>query len=195
MENKNLAQRVKDLRNRKGFSQEILAEEAGLSLRTIQRIESNETNPTGETLKRLSNALEITPDDLMDWTIQEDIAFLKILHLSSLTFLFFPLFGVLIPYFMWNSKKNKIKGINALGTAILNFQLTWNLILFLGVISITTYILFFSKNPAIALIFVSSLRFMSYMYTLNFLLIVFNSTRISNNKPVWYKISVKFLKE
>jgi thiol-disulfide isomerase/thioredoxin len=58
MNNLNLAQRVKDLRNRKGISQEILAKESGLSLRTIQRIENNETVPRGDTLKRLSIALD-----------------------------------------------------------------------------------------------------------------------------------------
>lgn len=38
MDNLNLAERVKELRSRKGISQELLAEESGLSLRTIQRI-------------------------------------------------------------------------------------------------------------------------------------------------------------
>jgi transcriptional regulator with XRE-family HTH domain len=52
MNHLNLAERVKELRNRKGISQELLAEQSGLSLRTIQRIENNETVPRGETLKR-----------------------------------------------------------------------------------------------------------------------------------------------
>lgn len=43
MKNKELAQKIKSLRNRKGFSQEELAEKTGLSLRTIQRIENGET--------------------------------------------------------------------------------------------------------------------------------------------------------
>ena len=59
MNNLNLALRVKELRNRKGFSQETLAEESSLSLRTIQRIENNESIPRGDTLKRLANALPL----------------------------------------------------------------------------------------------------------------------------------------
>ena len=55
MNKNNLAIRLKELRNRKGMSQEALAEESGLSLRTIQRIENGDTNPTGDSLKRLSN--------------------------------------------------------------------------------------------------------------------------------------------
>ena len=45
------------------MSQEFLAKESGLSLRTIQRIEKDESNPTGESLKRLANALNVSPDD------------------------------------------------------------------------------------------------------------------------------------
>ena len=46
--NKNhLAIRLKELRNQRGMSQEVLADESGLSLRTIQRIENGSTNPTG----------------------------------------------------------------------------------------------------------------------------------------------------
>ena len=40
MEDKNLSQRVKELRKKKGLSQEELAKTAGLSLRTIQRVEN-----------------------------------------------------------------------------------------------------------------------------------------------------------
>lgn len=66
MSKSELSKRVKELRSRKGLSQEQLAEISGLSLRTIQRIENGETEPRGETLKRLMNALEVAPDDLMD---------------------------------------------------------------------------------------------------------------------------------
>ena len=65
MEKIKLAQEVKDLRKRKGFSQDDLAKESGLSLRTIQRVENAETEPTGETLKRISSALNVTPNELI----------------------------------------------------------------------------------------------------------------------------------
>jgi transcriptional regulator with XRE-family HTH domain len=57
MKNQNLSIKVKDLRNRKGFSQEQLAEESRLSLRTIQRIEKGESTPRGDTLSKLTRAL------------------------------------------------------------------------------------------------------------------------------------------
>ena len=66
MKKTELARRIKELRNRKGFSQEELSEKSGLSLRTIQRIENGETEPRGDSLKRLSVAFEVNPDDLID---------------------------------------------------------------------------------------------------------------------------------
>src|SRR5690606_20616439 len=131
MDNLNLAQRVKDLRNRKGISQEILAEESGLSLRTIQRIENNETVPRGDTLKRLSIALDTSPDEIVDWKIQEDHNYLTLMSLSALGFLFFPLLGIIIPLTMWIFKKDKLKNVNELGKSMMNFQISWTLLLFL----------------------------------------------------------------
>lgn len=72
MANENLAERVKELRKRKGLSQEELAQKSGLSLRTIQRVENGETEPTGETLKRISNAFDLSPEELVFWTNNED---------------------------------------------------------------------------------------------------------------------------
>ncbi|GAH18231.1 unnamed protein product, partial [marine sediment metagenome] len=129
--NKNhLAMRLKELRNQKGMSQEVLADISGLSLRTIQRIENGETNPTGESLKRLSNALNVNPDELIDWAIKDDKRYLTFLNLSALTFLFFPILGILLPFILWSSKKGKIKNINKLGKDLINFEITWTLILF-----------------------------------------------------------------
>jgi transcriptional regulator with XRE-family HTH domain len=73
METKRLAQGVKELRKRKGLSQEDLAKHSGLSLRTIQRVENGETEPTGETLKRISAALEVKPIELIDWKFNDAI--------------------------------------------------------------------------------------------------------------------------
>lgn len=69
MENQNLAQRVKELRKRKALSQEDLAKNAGLSLRTVQRVENGDTIPTAETLKRLAVVLDVAPNELTDYVI------------------------------------------------------------------------------------------------------------------------------
>ena len=190
--NKNLlGQRIKELRKLKGISQEFLAEESGLSLRTIQRIENEKTNPTGESLKRLSNALNLNPDELIDWSIKEDKRYLTFLNLSALTFLFFPLLGILIPFILWTSRKGKIKNINKLGRDLINFEITWTLFLFF--IPILLYLL--SKigvleNLTLSILFV----FFGIMYFINFIFILLNTFRISNENDIIYNPKIKFLK-
>ncbi len=64
MEREHLAKQLKELRALRGMSQEYLAEESRVGLRTIQRIENSESSPTGETIKRLANALEVELSEL-----------------------------------------------------------------------------------------------------------------------------------
>ena len=66
MKNLELSKKIKELRTRKGLSQEELSEESGLSLRTIQRIENGETEPRGDSLKKLATSLGASPDELID---------------------------------------------------------------------------------------------------------------------------------
>lgn len=192
-----LSKRVKELRNRKGLSQEQLAENSGLSLRTIQRIENGETEPRGETLKRLMNALEAAPDDLMDWNIVEDKGFLTAMNLSALGFLFFPLLGILIPLILWISKKEKIKKVNEMGKAILNFQITWVLILssiyFLlisGIISRLEWFGNISSNIGGEKLIIAVL----FLYTYNSILILVNSILAYKGLSVKYFTSIRFLR-
>lgn len=196
MKNKNLAKRVKELRKRKGLSQEELTENSGLSLRTIQRIENGETEPTGETLRRIAGALQVNPDELIDWTIKEDISFLKFLNLSALTFIFFPVLGIIVPLILWVSKKDKIKDINKIAKGVINFQITWSILIFL--FPIIVLIIRISTNqpkegkaillgPALVIIY------LIFMYLLNFIFIIFNTFRIHNEKGVKYFPKIKFL--
>ena len=64
METTDLAKKLKDLRVKRGMSQEYLADESKVSLRTIQRIENNESKPTGETIKRIAIALGVNIQEL-----------------------------------------------------------------------------------------------------------------------------------
>lgn len=71
MENIELANRIKEIRKRKGLTQEMLAENSGVSLRTIQRIEKGTSSPTSDTLNRISGALGVSPDEILDWQARE----------------------------------------------------------------------------------------------------------------------------
>lgn len=50
---------IKALRNKKGLTQQQLADETGMTLRTIQRIENGEVKPSFHSLKNLSRVLEV----------------------------------------------------------------------------------------------------------------------------------------
>lgn len=187
--NKDLAKRVKELRKRNGTTQELLAENSGLSLRTVQRIENGETKPTGDSIKRLSSALNVTPNELIDWQIIEDSKALLLLNLSQLGFIAFPLLGILIPLIIWSSKKDKIKDIDYVGKSILNFQISWTLLLFSIIISL----FIISKLELINISFAGILITISAMYFLNFLVVISNTLRYHNAKSVKYISVFQFL--
>jgi transcriptional regulator with XRE-family HTH domain len=199
MKNKFLAQRVKELRKRKGLSQEDLSENSGVSLRTIQRIENAETEPTGETLKRISNALNVVPEELIDWTIIEDRGYLKAMNLSALTFILFPLLGILVPLIMWVAKKDKLKDVNKVGKKVINFQITWTLILFAGLIlNVLVLTSRINSTGDISVdYFISSQKFnliyITIMYVLNIVFTIFNTYRIQKIQNVFYQPKINFV--
>ena len=123
---------IKELRIKKGMTQEELADKTEVSARTIQRIENGEVDPRAYTLQMIAKALEVDFSMFVengsdeDQEIQKagDNNWLGLLHLSGLLPLILP--TVLI----WNRKKDKIKGINDHYQAVISFQLTiWVIIL------------------------------------------------------------------
>jgi uncharacterized Tic20 family protein len=205
MNNQNLAIKIKDLRNRKGFSQEQLSEEAKLSIRTIQRIEKGESIPRGDTLIKLTQALGVTPNDLLEWVDIEDKGYLTLLNLSALAGVFFhPILGIIIPLVMWILKKDKIRDVDDYGKKIISFQITWTLLIYLTFILgtrgsyINFNVNFFDILSCLIrfridfeLIFVISLVI---LYVYNFILVFKNIQRIRNGKKGWYFPSIPFLK-
>ena len=66
MSNNKIAENVKKLRAKKGFSLEKIARLADLSLNTIVKIENGvNANPTIETLTKIAKTLEVGVDDLI----------------------------------------------------------------------------------------------------------------------------------
>lgn len=191
MENLELQKRVKDLRIKQGLSQEELADKTGLSLRTIQRIENGESVPRGDTLKRLAVALKVSPDDVIEWGIQEDKNILTMLNLSQLGFLAFPLLGTIIPLAIWVIKKDKIRNVDSIGKSILNFQITWTIILFIVfIVPMLSMILRVSLIP-----FGSGSLLFIYggLYVYNILLIILNTIFVYRKGKVKYLPSIRFL--
>lgn len=201
MKNIELAQKIKDLRFRRGLSQEKLSETAQVNLRTVQRIESGETDPRGDTLKRIANALNVTPDELIDWTEREDKGFLAFFNLSALSFIVFPILGIIVPLAIWILKRDKIKYVSEIGKRLLNFQISWCLlvffvyaIIFLGLIFPVAF-----KRPDLGflnfgggeIVFV---LLTPILYLINGTFVVINSIRSYQGKHVFYKPAIRFLR-
>jgi transcriptional regulator with XRE-family HTH domain len=61
-----LAKRIKELREKAGWSQQKLAEEAGLSYNTITKIEQGSAKqPVIQTMVKIADALGVGLDELM----------------------------------------------------------------------------------------------------------------------------------
>jgi transcriptional regulator with XRE-family HTH domain len=194
-----LSEKVKEIRLKKGISQELLAEESGLSLRTIQRIESGQTEPRGDTLKRIASSLQATPDDLIGWTQKEDKSFLSALNMSSLAFILFPLLGFIIPLIMWIFKKDKIIGLRNLIREIINFQVLWSIIILLVYVSfvgITNYRFWKAGDISPSLMINPAIKYMTYglLYFYNIILVLINTVRIKEDKEAKYFPKIVFVK-
>lgn len=92
-----IGKKILEIRKRKGLSQEELSTLAKINLRTLQRIEKDETEPQGNTVKRICNILEVNIEDILDYGRKEDNNFLILFHLSVLSFLIIPLGNIILP--------------------------------------------------------------------------------------------------
>ena len=187
-----LSKKLKELRIRKGFSQEELADKTCLSLRTIQRIENGETEPRGDSLRRLTSVFGISSDEILDWNEREDKSVLQTLNLSALSFLLFPLLGVLVPLVIWVLKKDTVRGFNSLAKKILTFQTVWCICVFLLYVLVILFMQFEFRNmqDVSPTIISHSMRSLIIGYLIlsavNIAVIIYNSIRISRDEPVHY---------
>ena len=125
---KELGNNISQLRKSKGLTQEELAESAGINLRTIQRIESGETEPHGNTLRSICHVLNVQVDDIYIFNKEENYNYIGALHFSALSFLLFPLGNIIFPLILWFVKKGKILDLSYYAKNLLNFQLTWTIL-------------------------------------------------------------------
>ena len=135
--------KVKSQREKLNYTQAELAQKSGLSVRTIQRIESG-VQPKGYTLSALAEALEVGYDDLRlplntySGTDSDHISILRYINLSVLGFFIFPFGNILFPFLLW--KKNKSSEIiEQVGREIINIQILWSLVFCTG-LSISPFI-------------------------------------------------------
>ena len=74
---KKLGKRIKELRKRKGFTQEQLAELVGLEQNTVSVIESGRNFPTLATLEKVATVLDVELCDFFNYDYFDDIERIK----------------------------------------------------------------------------------------------------------------------
>lgn len=122
--------KLRNQREKLGFTQAELAEKTNLSIRTIQRVESGETIPKGHTLNVLSEVLDLEKEELMMKTsFDEKLTSkrnlnLKLINLSALCFIGIPFGNLIFPFMIWN-KNREDETVNEVGKRVLNFQIIW----------------------------------------------------------------------
>lgn len=200
MNNFDIGKKIKELRNRKGLSQEELADISQLSLRTIQRIENNETEARGDSLKRLAIALGIEAKELIDYPSELHQAkgndknkYLMAINLSAFSFLLFPMAGAIVPWILWWIKKDTVKDIDLDSKRVINFQISWFILITVIPMTVVVMSIYHISNFGILsrellLIVVAAL------YVFNIFYIILNALRLRHNKAVFYKPAIPFFR-
>jgi transcriptional regulator with XRE-family HTH domain len=170
-------QLIKELRLKKGITQEDLAAKTDISVRTIQRIENGDVDPRAYTLQSIAAALEVdfavlanSEDELNTVDIEANSKWLPLLHLSGLLLLILP------PILVWIWKRDEVKDIRKHAIDVINFQLSMSLYLL-------PFVIFFSPPILIVLALFSQV------------VIIINSMKVTSHQLYKYPLSIRFLKQ
>lgn len=182
------------LRRSRGLTQEELAEKAGVTVRTIQRIESGETVPRAYTLKRIAEAVGVqweelhSPEPAMAPPAPETVSApaaavgktgreeLYLLNMSCFFYLVIPFIHALIPYHLWKKSRGEA------GWKIVRSQVSWTIALHGSMLLTLAYNLvskyYFRENAFL----VNYLWVFFSMYTINAIIILRANYRITTGK-------------
>lgn len=170
-------QLIKELRLKKGITQEELAAKTDISVRTIQRIENGEVDPRAYTLQSIAVALEVDflvlNNSEVDATLVEEKSsnkWLPLLHLSGLLLLIIP------PILVWIWKRDEVKDIRRHAVDVINFQLSMSL-----------YILPFAAMAIFPILIVVGL--------FSQIVIIVNTVKVTSNQAYRYPLTIRFLKQ
>lgn len=167
---------IKELRVKKGLTQQELADQTELSARTIQRIENGEVDPRAYSLQMIAKALEvdyrifIEDESKSEGQGKYDSIILGMLHLSGM----FPLFFASI--LIWKRKRHLSDKITDHFKDIIGMQLTiWLMFILPG-----TALYFFFEHMGI----INKAPFLIFGgIALGLILSVTNAIQVFHDKP------------
>ncbi|WP_298895112.1 helix-turn-helix transcriptional regulator [uncultured Psychroserpens sp.] len=171
---------IKTIREKKHLTQEELAEQSGLSIRTIQRIEAGQ-KPKGHTAKVLAKTLGLDLSSLNKpekLTETVNYSLVKRINLSTAFVCFIPLLNIILPLALtYHYKQN-----NNLTKGIVTLQILWSivstLIFFISGFLKLTFDLHHQTTLWVAIILI----------VINLVMILINSANIDKHKELYFKL-------
>ncbi|MES2484594.1 MAG: helix-turn-helix domain-containing protein [Bacteroidota bacterium] len=184
-----IGKKIAVIRKQKGLTQEEVADLAKINLRTLQRIEKDETEPRGNSLQGICLALGINVEEIVDHGKIEDKSYLVYLHLSVLTGIVIPFGNIILPLILWLNKRDRIHEVYKQGTNILNYQILWaiitNALFFTYIMLKITKAQFYNEFAYAAIA----------LYLLNFIYPVINAIRIKRGVVKnFYPVVIPFIR-
>ena len=171
---------IKKIREEKHLTQEELAEQSGLSIRTIQRIEAGQ-KPKGHTAKILAKTLDLDLSSLNKTEKPKEsvnYSLVKRINLSSAIFCFIPLLNIILPWILSRHYKQN----NRLTKDIISLQILWSiisiLIFFIAGFLKLTFDLHHQTTLWVAVILI----------LINLVMILVNSANIDRHKKLYFKL-------
>lgn len=193
---------LKRVREGQHLTQEELSLNSGISVRTIQRIESG-VLPKGHTLKALAKALQVSENDLLgnpdvnedtvfvsttadtnsveseNMLTQIDIPKIKLINLSSILFVLLPPLNIIAPLVL----SRLLKQNNTIVKQIISLQILW--IILAPIVFILGILLKLGSSFTIGLIACIALS--------NVLLILINLAELDRNKRLRFKLNFSII--
>lgn len=175
--------KIQLLREKNTLTQKELAEKAGLSLRTIQRIEAGNI-PKGFTLKALAESLNTTPENLIEKE-DKNIERAKLINSSALFGLIIPFGGIIFPLIFTYKTQD-----------VYNKQLGRNIVALQIILSVTMS-LFLIASPflqkGLSVKFPVFLIVLITFLFLKLIAIIINGIALNKNKDLHTKLKFNFL--
>ena len=172
-------------REKLDLTQEELATKSGISVRTIQRIESG-VKPKGFTLESLCKALGVSKEDILKENKEPEKInnqLIKYINLSSIILLIVPLGSIIMPLIFMRWKKE----INTVTKQIVSIQILWTL----SFLIVTLLVAFLSKwfsfsKEIIPLVMLT-------LIIINLYIIIRNTAEIEKNNKLHIRLNFSFL--
>lgn len=173
-----------EYRNKFNLTQEELSKKSGISVRTIQRIESG-IEPKGYTLKALAKAMGIDEEELIqnnEQNNQPNSNIVNLINLSSLLVVFIPIASFILPLVITLIKNQ----LNTLTKQIITIQILWSGIM------ISVYLIgsFISVNELGRDIGMGILLFLVFV---NAFIILKNSAELNKNNKLFFRLKFNFI--